>query len=130
MEHPSQKWLNKFSETLVPETFIKIFYDSTEPGVQKDASASADAQASFSNVSGITSDDNEHMVSKYSTGEPNLHLLDGTFLLLPAPGSSADDAGYISRDIVSESNHPKLTFTFSRLHTRPIPVLRFCGLRC
>lgn len=121
MEHPSQKWLNKFSETLVPETFIKIFYDSTEPGVQKDASASADTQASFSNVSGITSDDNEHIVSKYATGEPNLHLLDGTFLLSPAPDSSANDAGYISRDIVSESNHPKLTFTFSRLHTRPIP---------
>lgn len=121
MEHPSQKWLNKFSETLVPETFIKIFYDSTEPGVQKDASASADTQASFSNVSGITSDDNKHMVSKYATGEPNLHLLDGTFLLLPAPDSSANDAGYISRDIVSESNHPKLTFTFSRLHTRTIP---------
>lgn len=121
MEHPSQKWLNKFSETLVPETFIKIFYDSTEPGVQKDASASADTQASFSNVSGITSDNDKRTVSKYATGEPNLHLLDGTFLLSPAPGSSADDAGYISRDIVSESNHPKLTFTFSRLHTRPIP---------
>lgn len=121
MEHPSQKWLNKFSETLVPETFIKIFYDSTEPGVQKDASASADSQTLFSNVSGITSENDKRSIAKYATGEPNLHLLDGTFLLSPAPGSSADDAGYISRDIVSESNHPKLTFTFSRLHTRPIP---------
>ena len=121
MEHPSQKWLDKFKETLVPETFVKIFYDSTEPGVQKDVSASADTQASFSNVSGITSDDDKRTVSKYATGELNLHLLDGTFLLSPASGSSANEAGYISRDIVSESNHPKLTFTFSRLHTRPIP---------
>lgn len=121
MEHPSQKWLNKFSETLVPETFIKIFYDSTEPGVQKDASASADSQTLFSNVSGITSENNKRSIAKYATGEPNLHLLDGTFLLPPASGSSANEAGYISRDIVSESNHPKLTFTFSRLHTRPIP---------
>lgn len=121
MEHPSQKWLNKFSETLVPETFIKIFYDSTEPGVQKDASASADSQTLFSNVSGITSENDKRSIAKYATGEPNLHLLDGTFLLSPAPGSSANDAGYISRDIVSKSNHPKLTFTFSRLHTRPIP---------
>lgn len=121
MEHPSQKWLNKFSETLVPETFIKIFYDSTEPGVQKDASASADSQTLFSNVSGITSENDKRSIAKYATGEPNLHLLDGTFLLLPASGSSANEAGYISRDIVSESNHPKLTFTFSRLHTRPIP---------
>lgn len=121
MEHPSQKWLNKFSETLVPETFIKIFYDSTEPGVQKDASASADSQTLFSNVSGITSENDKRSIAKYATGELNLHLLDGTFLLSPAPGSSANDAGYISRDIVSESNHPKLTFTFSRLHTRPIP---------
>lgn len=121
MEHPSQKWLNKFSETLVPETFIKIFYNSTEPGVQKDASASADSQTLFSNVSGITSENDKRSIAKYATGELNLHLLDGTFLLSPAPGSSANDAGYISRDIVSESNHPKLTFTFSRLHTRPIP---------
>lgn len=121
MEHPSQKWLNKFSETLVPETFIKIFYDSTEPGVQKDASASADSQTLFSNVSGITFENDKRSIAKYATGEPNLHLLDGTFLLSPASGSSANEAGYISRDIVSESNHPKLTFTFSRLHTRPIP---------
>lgn len=121
MEHPSQKWLNKFSETLVPETFIKIVYDSTEPGVQKDASASADSQTLFSNVSGITSENDKRSIAKYATGEPNLHLLDGTFLLPPASGSSANEAGYISRDIVSESNHPKLTFTFSRLHTRPIP---------
>lgn len=121
MEHPSQKWLNKFSETLVPETFIKIFYDSTEPGVQKDASASADSQTLFSNVSGITSESDKRSIAKYATGEPNLHLLDGTFLLPPASGSSANEAGYISRDIVSESNHPKLTFTFSRLHTRTIP---------
>lgn len=121
MEHPSQKWLNKFSETLVPETFIKIFYDSTEPGIQKDASASADSQTLFSNVSGITSENDKRSIAKYATGEPNLHLLDGTFLLPPASGSSANEAGYISRDIVSESNHPKLTFTFSRLHTRPIP---------
>lgn len=121
MEHPSQKWLNKFSETLVPETFIKILYDSTEPGVQKDASASADSQTLFSNVSGITSENDKRSIAKYATGEPNLHLLDGTFLLPPASGSSANEAGYISRDIVSESNHPKLTFTFSRLHTRPIP---------
>lgn len=121
MEHPSQKWLNKFSETLVPETFINIFYDSTEPGVQKDASASADSQTLFSNVSGITSENDKRSIAKYATGEPNLHLLDGTFLLPPASGSSANEAGYISRDIVSESNHPKLTFTFSRLHTRPIP---------
>lgn len=121
MEHPSQKWLNKFSETLVPETFINIFYDSTEPGVQKDASASADSQTLFSNVSGITSENDKRSIAKYATGEPNLHLLDGTFLLPPASGSSTNEAGYISRDIVSESNHPKLTFTFSRLHTRPIP---------
>lgn len=121
MEHPSQKWLNKFSETLVPETFIKISYDSTEPGVQKDAFASADSQTPFSNVSGITSENDKHSIAKYATGEPNLHLLNGTFILPPASGSSAADARYVSRDVVSDSYHPKLTFTFSKLHARPIP---------
>lgn len=121
MEHPSQKWLNNFSETLVPETFIKIFYDSTEPGVQKDASASADAQASFSNVSGIVGEDASRSSVKYATGETNLHLLDGTFALLPSDSASVSDVGYISRNVVSNSNHPKLTFTFSKLHTKVIP---------
>ena len=121
MEHPSQKWLDKFSETLVPETFIKISYDSTEPGVQKDASASTDSQTPFSNVSGITSENDKRSIAKYATGEPNLHLLNGTFILPPASGSSAADAGYVSRYVVSDSYHPKLTFTFSKLHVRPIP---------
>lgn len=121
MEHPSQKWLNKFSETLVPETFIKIFYDSTEPGVQKDAIASSDSQADFSDVSGIVGEDDPRSSVKYATGETNLHLLDGTFALLPSDSASVSNVGYISRNVVSDSNHPKLTFTFSKLHTKVVP---------
>ena len=50
MEHPSQAWLDKFNDTLVPEEFVEISYNSTEPGVQEDATASATAQVPFGNI--------------------------------------------------------------------------------
>lgn len=120
MEHPSQKWLDKFKETLVPETFVKISYDSSEPGVQKDVSASADSQSLFSNVSEIVEDNSERELKKYATGETNQHLLDGTFSLFPGSGSQVD-VGYASKNIVTDSYHPKIVFTFGKHHTRRIP---------
>ena len=35
MVRPSQKWIEKFSETLVPEMFVRITYGVTEPGLQE-----------------------------------------------------------------------------------------------
>lgn len=121
MEHPSQAWLDKFNDTLVPEEFVEISYDSTEPGVQEDATASATAQVPFGNIENITKE-LDRALTKYATGETNLHVLDGSFRLLPDSVHYAD-AGFISQTLVSDSNHPRIILSFGSVHTRAVPGL-------
>lgn len=121
MEHPSQAWLNKFNDTLVPEEFVEISYDSTEPGVQEDATASATAQVPFGNIENTTKE-LDRALTKYATGETNLHVLDGSFRLLPDSVPYAD-AGFISQTLVSDSNHPRIILSFGSVHTRAVPGL-------
>lgn len=121
MEHPSQAWLDKFNDTLVPEEFVEISYDSTEPGVQEDATASATAQVPFGNIENTTKEP-DRALTKYATGETNLHVLDGSFRLLPDSVPYAD-AGFISQTLVSDSNHPRIILSFGSVHTRAVPGL-------
>lgn len=121
MEHPSQAWLDKFNDTLVPEELVEISYDSTEPGVQEDATASATAQVPFGNIENTTKE-LDRVLTKYATGETNLHVLDGSFRLLPDSVPYAD-AGFISQTFVSDSNHPRIILSFGSVHTRAVPGL-------
>ena len=149
MVQPSQRWLDKFNETLVPETFVKITYAITEPGLQEDAIPSTNGEVSFSDVSSVVK--NESLgYTKYATGELNFVPLDGTFQIpfanvpestlytLTTPEYDAlttsdndvllcnlfiypEEAGYVSEFCVSDSYHPKITLSFSKLHTAKIP---------
>lgn len=121
MEHPSQAWLDKFNYTLVPEEFVEISYNSTEPGVQEDATASATAQVPFGNIENTTKE-LDRVLTKYATGETNLHVLDGSFRLLPDSVPYAD-AGFISQTLVSDSSHPRIILSFGSVHTRAVPGL-------
>lgn len=121
MEHPSQAWLDKFNDTLVPEEFVEISYNSTEPGVQEDATASATAQVPFGNIENTTKEP-DRVLTKYATGETNLHVLDGSFRLLPDSFPYAD-AGFISQTLVSDSSHPRIILSFGSVHTRAVPGL-------
>lgn len=121
MEHPSQAWLDKFNDTLVPEEFVEISYNSTEPGVQEDATASATAQVPFGNIENTTKEP-DRVLTKYATGETNLHVLDGSFRLLPDSVPYAD-AGFISQTLVSDSSHPRIILSFGSVHTRAVPGL-------
>lgn len=121
MEHPSQAWLDKFNDTLVPEEFVEISYNSTEPGVQEDATASATAQVPFGNIENTTKE-LDRVLTKYATGETNLHVLDGSFRLLPDSVPYAD-AGFISQTLVSDSSHPRIILSFGSVHTRAVPGL-------
>lgn len=119
MVQPSQAWLDKFDGTLVPETFVRITYSMTEPGLQDDALPSTNGEVPFSTVSSVTNTNKNNTLAKYATGELNLTVLDG-FSAIPDL-SSVQDAGYISSALVSESAHPTITFSFSSVHTVSIP---------
>lgn len=115
MEHPSQAWLDKFNDTLVPEEFVEISYDSILSGLQEDASfysAKNTEQLPFSNVENLTGEKNRPLV-KYATGELNLHVLDGSFTLPPSD-VPYKDGGLISYGIVSDNNYPVISFQFRK----------------
>ena len=149
MVQPSQKWLDKFNDTLVPEMFVKIVYSITEPGLQEDATPSTNGEVLFSNVSSVV-DNSTQAYTKYATGELNFTQLDGSYklppenvpesvsfilttldynsletsngsILLGTEMSYPDEAGYISELCVTESKHPTVTLSFSKVHTAFIP---------
>lgn len=115
MEHPSQAWLDKFNDTLVPEEFVEISYDSILPGLQESASpysAIDTEQLVFSNAENLTKEKDRPLV-KYATGELNLHVLDGSFTLPPS-SEPYKDGGLISYGIVSDGNYPVISFEFPK----------------
>ena len=115
MEHPSQAWLDKFNDTLVPEEFIEISYDSILSGLQESASpysAKNTEQLVFSNAENLTKEKDRPLV-KYATGELNLHVLDGSFTLPPS-SEPYKDGGLISYGIVSDGNYPVISFEFPK----------------
>lgn len=116
---PSDKWLEQYNNTLVPEMFVRITYHSSDDKAQTDAIASSVNQASFSSTSSITDLDASSPVS-YATGEPNLWVLDGSKVLVP-DSEPYENAGYASMDCVSDANHPIITFSFSKTHVEKIP---------
>lgn len=119
MVQPSQAWLDKFDGTLVPETFVRITYSMTEPGLQDDALPSTNGEVPFSTTRSVTNTNKNNTLAKYATGELNLTVLDGLSAIPDL--SSVQDAGYISSALVSESVYPTITFSFSSVHTVSIP---------
>lgn len=116
---PSDKWLDEYNKTLVPEMFVRITYHASDDKAQTDAIASSSSQALFSDTSSVTNLDSVPS-GCYATGEPNLWLLDGSKILIP-DSEPYENTGYVSMDCVSDANHPIITFSFSKLHSEKIP---------
>lgn len=121
MVQPSKKWLDKFKQTLVPESFIEITYHASDDKAQEDAIASSGSQTSFSKVSSVTNLEAD-MSCKYATGEKNFWILDESMLLVP-DSEPYEDVGYVSEECVFDLNHPTITFSFSKIHQEKIPGL-------
>lgn len=116
---PSDKWLDEYNKTLVPEMFVRITYHASDDKAQTDAIASSSSQALFSDTSSVTNLDSVPF-GCYATGEPNLWLLDGSKILAP-DSEPYENTGYVSTNCVSDANHPIITFSFSNLHSEKIP---------
>lgn len=116
----SDKWRVAQLGSLVPEAFVEIAYEVTEPGLQESASESNNGSTSFSNHENIVD-----MITRnhptYATLEHNLWSLDGKRGMLP----SAEDTGYVSSAISGGdgtfSTSPVITITMDTLHTQAIP---------
>lgn len=94
----SEGWKEAHNQLLLPETFIEISYSVTEPGLQQEASASANMEEPYSNAQSLTSTltvDRE----KYGTLEWNFWGLDGSFSYFD---ESPDHPGYVASELSGE----------------------------
>lgn len=119
MEKVSDKWTQKFDETLVPETFVELTVGITEPGANKKAKFSTSGASDFANIETLSQADKVSF-TRYGTGEINLCVLDDSCKVVPA-SAPYGNAGFVSAKIVSTSNHPILRATFSSKITSTLP---------
>lgn len=111
MERATDKWTQKFNNTLVPETFVEITVGITAPGVNKKAKFVTSAMSAFANANALSQAGVVSFV-KYGTGEPNLCVLDGSCKVVPA-SAPYENTGFVSSTIFSTSNPPVLFATFA-----------------
>lgn len=115
----SDKWKMAHLETLLPETFVEITYDVTEPGVQKNASESNNGSAYFSDHEAIV-ETTPRTYRLYATLEHNIWGLDGENEIMPdtAPYGAT---GYVSQSLVRGTPIPIVTLSFGKTQELPIP---------
>lgn len=124
MVEVSDRWKEKFNETLVPESFVEITCGITEPGINKKATIVTSSAAPFSTFHNIALSDNAS-ISRYSTGEPNLTVLDGSCDIVPS-SPPYGTTGFLSAEIFDDSNHPVIRLELPSENKSSIPGVSIC----
>ena len=124
MVEVSDRWKEKFNETLVPESFVEITCGITEPGINKKATIVTSSAAPFSTFHNIALSDNAS-ISRYSTGEPNLTVLDGSCGIVPS-SPPYGTTGFLSAEICDDSNHPVIRLELPSENKSSIPGVSIC----
>lgn len=119
MVEVSDKWKEKFNETLVPESFVEITCGITEPGINKKATIVTSSAAPFSTFHNIALSDNAS-ISRYSTGEPNLTVLDGSCDIVPS-SPPYRTTGFLSAEIFDDSNRPVIRLELPSENKSSVP---------
>jgi hypothetical protein len=124
MIYVSDRWRTAQSDVIVPESYVKISYEATEPGLHEMANLS---HANWSdNPSSVNIIDSDDMQPKYVTMERNRWLLDGECKILP------DDVAYGDTGFVSQFRGagegeiaifylPTIELSFDLIRTQAIP---------
>ena len=124
MVEVSDRWKEKFNETLVPESFVEITCGITEPGINKKATIVTSPAAPFSTFHNIALSDNAS-ISRYSTGEPNLTVLDGSCSIVPS-SPPYGTTGFLSAEIFDDSSHPVIRLELPIENKSSIPGVSIC----
>lgn len=119
----SKGWESLQNQTLLPETFIEIVYNVTEPGIQRDATMAGNYPEEYANVS-MLAEDSTSSATAYASLDHGIWGLDGTYSYLDG---SPDNPGYIDSNYSNEnctfevSPNPTITIDFSKKHDVLIP---------
>lgn len=122
MQNVSEAWKEAQRQIVAPLSQVEIEYNIIDPDNIGNVTATANSEASFSDVAAIV-DGTPTEYSAYSTLERNLWVLDGTRKLLSA--SSTENYGYVS-DVISSENmtydtHPLISLSLQTAATNSIP---------
>lgn len=115
----SDAWKAAHLEAVVPETFVEITYDITEPGLQEDATVTHSGVVAFAQPDAIM-DTTDKAYTLYATLEQNIWGLDGSFSILP-DAAPYGNAGYVSSTFPTDVTIPTVTITMGSVHTQAIP---------
>lgn len=119
----SNGWKAVQNQTLLPETFIEITYNVTEPGVQQDAVTTGNYPESYSNASQLVRTTEKDTVA-YASLDYGIWGLDGAFSY---SDGSPENPGYIDTNYSNDScsfdvsPYPTITIDFSKRHDGLIP---------
>lgn len=121
MNTVSQGWKDAHDELLLPETFIKLTFGVTEPGLALEAATTATNEETFSEAEKITNTLDKEP-EKYATLEHNIWGLDGTFSYFD---ETPVDAGYTTSLLSGADGSfeavPTITILFPAVRTTLIP---------
>ena len=117
----SNVWKSAQNEMLLPEMFVEITYEITEPGLQEEAVATGSNPEDFSNVAQVVSRVDKNS-EKYATLDYGCWGLDGSFSYFDG---TPNDPGYIDADYSESdgtmSDYPTITIDFAKRHDMAIP---------
>lgn len=117
----SSAWRSAQNEMLLPEMFVEITYEITEPGLQEEAVATGSNPEDFSNIAQVVSRVDKNS-EKYAMLDYGCWGLDGSYEYFD--GTPTDpgyvDAAYSEAD-GSMRNIPTITIDFAKRHDNAIP---------
>ena len=117
----SNAWKAAQNEILLPEMFVEITYEVTEPGLQDEAVASGSNPESYADTAQVVSRVDKNSES-YATLDYGCWGLDGSFNYFDG---TPVDPGYVtveySESDGSMSQYPTITIDFAKRHDMAIP---------
>lgn len=117
----SNEWKETHSELLLPETFIKLSYNVTEPGLSNDATTTGSNEEHFAETAEITNGLSK-APEQYASLEQNAWGLGGDIF---CTDGKPNDPGYTTSAISNADAEyvetPVITVLFSTVHKELIP---------
>lgn len=121
MVETSAEWNACYEKRLLPETFIKLQYGITEPGLNAAATLTGTYAESFSTTADLANEQIKPIVA-YANLERNSWRLDGSRAMYAVPPVNPGfTSSKLSGSASTFSYYPKVTITFSEVHTVLIP---------
>lgn len=115
----SDKWREAHNESILPESFVEISYEVTEPGLQDSASETNNGAMAFSDHESVLELPYKDF-RRYATLEHNMWGLDGSFDVLPN-SAPYGETGYVSNAFVGGGTNPVVSISFGSVHEQAIP---------